>query len=84
MNGASGEMAGRVDDEPTCMHTTISRSFAAAITGSQNPSGSWMVGRPSGAGFSEKQNAVEPFAAHRSISLAASVGSHIGMSVIGM
>ena len=35
MNGASGEICGTVDDEPTCMHTTISRSLAAAITGSQ-------------------------------------------------
>ena len=35
MNGASGAIVGTCDDEPTCMHTTISRSAAAAITGSQ-------------------------------------------------
>ena len=43
-----------------------------------------MVGSPSGAGFSEKQKAVAPFAAQRSISSAASGGSHIGISVSGM
>ena len=35
MNGASGAIWGSCDDEPTCMHTTISRSLAAAMTGSQ-------------------------------------------------
>ena len=35
MNGESGAIVGTCDDEPTCMHTTISRSDAAAITGSQ-------------------------------------------------
>ena len=45
MNGESGAIVGTCDDEPTCMHTTISRSFAAAITGSQYRSGSWMVGQ---------------------------------------
>ena len=43
-----------------------------------------MVGSPSGAGFSEKQKAVAPFAAQRSISSAASGGSHIGISINGM
>ena len=33
--GACEEICGIVDDEPTCMHTTISRSFAACMTGSQ-------------------------------------------------
>jgi hypothetical protein len=33
--GASLEMVGMVDDEPTCMHTTIWRSWAAESTGSQ-------------------------------------------------
>ena len=35
MNGESGAIVGTCDDDPTCMHTTISRSLAAAITGSQ-------------------------------------------------
>ena len=35
MNGESGAISGTCDDEPTCIDTTISRSFAAAITGSQ-------------------------------------------------
>ena len=43
-----------------------------------------MVGRPSGAGFSEKAKAVAPLAAMRSISLAARCGSHIGISISGM
>ena len=59
-------------------------SFAVAITGSQYPSTSWMVGRPSGAGFSEKAKAVTPLAAIRSISFAASAGSHMGINIRGM
>ena len=35
MNGESGAICGTCDDEPTCIDTTISRSLAAAITGSQ-------------------------------------------------
>ena len=35
MNGASGAIWGTCDDEPTCIDTIISRSFAAAISGSQ-------------------------------------------------
>ena len=35
MNGASLAICGRVDDDPTCMQTTISSSFAVVITGSQ-------------------------------------------------
>ena len=37
-----------------------------------------------GAGFSENANAVTPLAPIRSISLAASAGSHIGISISGM
>ena len=33
--GASDEITGIVDDDPTCMHTTVCVSCAAAITGSQ-------------------------------------------------
>ena len=43
-----------------------------------------MVGSPMGAGFSENAKAVTPLAAMRSISLAASGGSHIGISISGM
>jgi hypothetical protein len=43
-----------------------------------------MVGRPSGAGFSEKANAVAPFATQRSISLEARAGSHIGIRTSGI
>jgi hypothetical protein len=46
--------------------------------------GSWMVGRPSGSKFSEKQNECEPLAAVRSISSTASRGSQSGMIVSGM
>ena len=35
MNGESGAIWGTCEDEPTCMLQTISRSEAAAITGSQ-------------------------------------------------
>src|SRR4051794_35866740 len=77
-------MAGRVDDDPTCMQMTISLSCAAAITGSQYPEGSWMVGRPSGSGFSENANDLAPLAAHRSSSLAAAWGSHSGVMTSGM
>ena len=85
MNGASWAICGSVDDEPTCMHTTISRSLAAAhdrAPSSRRRRGS--SGRPRGSGFSEKAKAVTPLAAIRSISLAASGGSHIGISISGM
>ena len=84
MNGESGAIWGTCDDDPTCMEATMPVSFAVAMTGSQYRSGSWIVGRPSGAGFSEKAKAVTPFAAIRSISLAASAGSHMGISISGM
>ena len=84
IGAASGISAGIRDDEPTCMHTTTSASLAASNTGSQYPLMSNIVGRPSGAGFSEKARARAPFAAQRSISAAAATGSHSGMSIIGM
>ncbi len=34
-NGASSEMVAMVDEDPTCMHTMISVSWQAAMTGSQ-------------------------------------------------
>ena len=35
MNGASGDVAGIRDDEPMCMHTTVSVSWHAGKNGSQ-------------------------------------------------
>ena len=67
-----------------CMHTTDSVSSHAAMSGSQYPSLSWTVGRPSMAGFSENAIAREPFSAVRRTSAAARSGSHRGMSVSGM
>src|SRR5215211_7999893 len=64
--GASDEITGIVDDDPTCMETTSSRSCAAASTGSQYRLGSWIVGSPSGSGFSENATDVAPFDAQRS------------------
>ncbi len=84
MNGASGAICGICDDDPTCIDATISSSFAVDITGSQYRSLSWIVGSPSGAGFSEKANAVTPRSAMRPISSAARCGSHIGISINGM
>src|SRR6516162_9085342 len=84
MNGDSGEIAGICEDEPTCMQTAISSSFAAAIRGSQKRSLLKTVGSPRGAGFSEKQNAVAPFSAQRSSSVAASAGSHMGTRTRGI
>ena len=43
-----------------------------------------IVGRPSGAGFSEKVTARAPLAAQRSISRRAPAGSHSGIRIIGM
>lgn len=82
--GASGEILGIVDDDPTCIDATMPTSLAVAITRSQNRFLSLIVGRPRGAGFSEKANAVTPLAAIRSISPAANLGSHFGISMRGM
>ena len=35
MNGASGDVAGIRDDDPMCMHTTVSVSWHAVKNGSQ-------------------------------------------------
>ena len=42
--GASGEVAGIFDDEPMCMHTTVSVSWQAWKNGFHT--WSWMLGRP--------------------------------------
>src|ERR1700694_1231708 len=52
--GVSAEISGTTDDDPTCMQTMTLRSSQARHTGSQYLLGSKSVGRPSGAGFSEK------------------------------
>ena len=70
--GASGEVAGICDDEPMCMHTTVSVSCAgreervpvAAVD---------RLGRPSCGGISLKQTARTPRSALRRTSAAASV-----------
>ena len=82
MNGASGEVAGIRDDEPMCMHTTVSVSWQAVKNGSQCPL--WIDGRPSGCGFSEKATAWLPRSAQRRTSAAASSASHSGIIVSGM
>ena len=61
--GDSSDIVNRLLDDPMCMQTTVSVSSQAAMRGSQCPPGSWMVGRPSMAGFSENATAVEPFSA---------------------
>ena len=55
-----------------------------AFSGSQYRCSSWMVGKPRGAGFSEKANAVAPLAAHRSSSWAAAKGSQSGIEWVGI
>ncbi len=83
MNGASGDVLGMRDEEPMCMHTTVSVSSHAAKRGSQ-----WWLfectdGNPSGCGFSEKVMAWLPLPAQRRTSAAASAGSHKGTIVSG-
>src|ERR671916_3148477 len=82
MNGASGDVAGIRDDEPMCMHTTVSVSWQAAKKGSHWPV--WIDGRPSGCGFSEKATAWLPPAGDRRTPAAASSGAHNGIIVRGM
>ena len=82
MNGESLEIRWKVDDDPMWIDSTILRSLAARNTGSQWPV--WMVGRPSGSKFSEKQIERQPLAYTRSISVTASAGSHRGMMASGI
>src|SRR5690242_10123630 len=80
--GASAEENGSVDDEPTCMHSTVPVSLQACNIGSQYPV--WTLGRSSFVGSSEKHTARTPRAALRSISFAASCTFHNGMIASGM
>jgi hypothetical protein len=82
MNGASGEVPGMRDDDPMCMHTTVSVSWHAANIGSHLPE--WIDGNPSGYGFSENVMAWLPLAAQRRTSSAARSASHSGTMVSGM
>ena len=75
---ASGDGRSNPDDVPMCIDSGRPVSAAAANTGSQWPDGN--DGRPIGYGFSTKLTAFDPFAAQRSISRAASCGSHNGIS----
>src|SRR5579884_1284906 len=84
MNGASGAVEGILDDEPMCMHTTVSVSEQAWKNGSQNRPLSWIEGSPRGWGFSGKVTACEPLSAQRRTSAAAAAGSHSGTMVRGM
>src|SRR5918911_4379553 len=77
--GASPEVAGIRDDEPMCMHTTVSVSAHAVKNGSHAPL--WMLGRPSLGGISLKHTACTPRAALRRTSAAAASASQSGMSV---
>src|SRR6185503_18191589 len=43
--GASADVAGICDEDPMCMHTTVSVSSHAAKNGSHSPE--WIDGRPS-------------------------------------
>tara|TARA_Y100001949_G_scaffold23183_1_gene16622 strand:+ start:1188 stop:1535 length:348 start_codon:yes stop_codon:yes gene_type:complete len=83
-NGASGEVDGILELDPMCMLTMVSVSSQARKNGSQNLSLSWIEGRPSGYGFSEKATANAPFSAHRWTSAAAATGSQRGIRVNGM
>jgi hypothetical protein len=46
MNGASGVVWGMVEEDPMCMHTTVSVDSHAAKNGSHSPE--WMEGSPNG------------------------------------
>src|SRR6186997_1912662 len=81
MNGASPDVAGMRDDEPMCMHTTVSVSTQAWKNGSQKPE--WMLGSPRWGGISEKQTAWLPLAALRRTSAAARSASHSGTMIRG-
>ena len=49
MNGASGDVLGMREDEPMCMHKTVSvSSQAAEHRGPSCRSASWMDGSPRG------------------------------------
>src|SRR5262249_53086198 len=81
-HGMSSPALRMFDAEPTCIDTTKPVSSHALNTGSQWPV--WIDGSPSRRGFSEKAIDLPPRAAVRSISAAASIGSHNGMIIIGM
>ena len=55
--GASADVDGIFDDDPMCMHTTVSVSSHAARNGSQKPSLSCIEGKPRNAGISENVTA---------------------------
>src|ERR1700734_2486575 len=80
--GASAEVAGILDDDPMCMHTTVAVSSHAAKKGSQYLP--WMLGRPRWGGISLKHTARTPRAALRRTSAAAFSASHSGMRHSGI
>jgi hypothetical protein len=80
--GMSSDVRIRLEEDPTCIETTIPVSSQARSIGSQWSV--WIDGRPSLVGFSEKATDLAPRAAVRSISAAAAAGSQSGMIIIGM
>ena len=83
--GASLQIAGSVDDEPTCMHTTISCRLGGAEH--RVPVAPGVVDRrqPERLGvLARTRTRARPRAALRSISAAAATGSHSGMIISGM
>src|SRR3954466_1063407 len=82
--GASADVDGIFEDDPMCMHTTVSVSSHAAKNGSQKLFASWIDGSPRNGGISLKHTAWQPRAALRRTSSAASSASHSGMMMSGM
>src|SRR3954451_19574717 len=80
--GASEAVMTRLDDEPMCMQTIVPSSEHACQNGSQASLCS--DGSLSFSGFSENENAWQPFAATRCTSAAIASGSQIGGSERGM
>src|ERR1700677_4587287 len=80
--GASAEVAGERDDEPTERQSTVPSSEQAAKSGSQWPE--WIEGMRRAAGFSEKVTARHPLAASRLTSAAALSTSKRGRMPHGM
>ena len=82
LGGASVDTCAPRDDEPTCEHSTVSVSHAAANSGSQKSE--WIDGICSASGFSENVTACTPLSARRWISPAASSASNSGRMPHGM
>src|ERR1700754_698824 len=82
LGGASWENCGALDDDPTCVQSTVLFSHAASNSGYQCLV--WMLGMFSASGFSENVTAWQPLSARRLTSLAASSTSKRGSMPQGM